>query len=351
MTSARSTGWTLRIELASDNDLTYPTLLGKSPTKGNESILGVVEVEHGRLGPTTLDGVVFAFFGEGSRRVKEKPFGTSSSIYLDEKATTEQRNAIGSIIYNDPRFQAEKMNTLTTTTITIDRGKLAKSPLAPMTVKIGDRGSFTINPCKGGDGLNPVSVVNGWTMFLERDPVVLAVANADWKDFGRSLKVSGMAGEIHYARHRRFGRRARTSREVDASGFRSRADGSGARSGSVCRSSTSSMARSGTSSRTTWSSASRNRRSPGSRVGKSRGRPRKAADHGRLPRPSAAFRGSSPSSAAPYRVTERASSKIADPLGPSSPVGSGLTGRSMTNVAPCPGAEARASIVPPCFST
>jgi hypothetical protein len=189
-----------RINLVSDNDLTYPTLLGKSPTKGNETILGLVEIERGRLGPTTLDGAVFAFFGEGTRRVKEKPFNVLC-IYLDEKCSKEQRNAIGSIIYNDSRFQADKLNALVTTKIVVDRGSpTARSPLTPTTVKIEDRGTFTMTPCKGGDGVNPVSVLNGWTMFLERDPVVLGFAKAEWKDFGRELKVSDTAGEIHYVR-------------------------------------------------------------------------------------------------------------------------------------------------------
>jgi hypothetical protein len=194
-----------RIEMVSDNDLSYPTLFGRAPTKGEETVLGVVEIEHGRMGATTLDGTVFGFYGVGSRTAKEKPFKVLS-VYLDEKSSSlEQRNAIGSIIYNDARFQADKLNTLSTTKIEIVRGsekdkEKEKTPLSPITVKLGDRGNFTITPSKGGDGINPVTIGNASTMFLERDPVAVGIGNGSFKDYGHEVNFVNTAAEIHYVR-------------------------------------------------------------------------------------------------------------------------------------------------------
>ncbi len=197
-----------RVSLASDNDLTYPTLFGRTPTKATQNMLGLVEVERGKLGATTLDGAVFAFYGEATgdmKTRKSKPF-KFLSLYLDEKCPSDQRNAIGRIVYNDPRFQAEKLNTLTTTMINVVRldekgaALLKPAPLAAVTVKIGERGSFTVTPIPGGDGINPVALENSHSMFVQRQPIALGICTAKWKDFGRDLDIAKAAGEIHTVR-------------------------------------------------------------------------------------------------------------------------------------------------------
>jgi hypothetical protein len=148
--------------------------------------------------------MVFAFHCQttGKRGDGHEKSFKSFTLYLDEGSTPAQRKGLGRIFESDARLQAETGTRVSTTNIKIDRERVSKieEKLAELKAKIGDRGTLAIKPILGFDGTTPVSMLNAWTIFSEREPVTLAKGTADWKDAGQELKIRSGCGEIHYIR-------------------------------------------------------------------------------------------------------------------------------------------------------
>lgn len=188
-----------RIGLVTDNDVIPPTLFGHFPTKGTLTFVGVADILHGRMGDIRLDGCRFAYFGRAAGDWKRGKSFDNLSLYIDEAtANSEQRNALGQIFRGSENLRSEVIVPLVVTKFDIAGNP--SDPLGTTRVKIGDRGEFSITPLKGADGRNPIGIVNGFSFFDDREPVLLGNGNANFADHGRSLKITNGSAEVHYAR-------------------------------------------------------------------------------------------------------------------------------------------------------
>jgi hypothetical protein len=182
--------------LTADNcPVLCPCVFGDGPTYGHCLFAGAAVVEDGMLGETSLKGVKWGMIGEFTGEVRSGPKFGFHAYYVDAAATAAQKDALKRILTAPPWSEMGASKGIQEVAIEVAIGKTS---IDSWSFKIGDNGSFTSEPVKGGvDPTQPLVIKNPYGTFPGQTEVILGKAVGKFEDHGKKLDLAGNSGEHH----------------------------------------------------------------------------------------------------------------------------------------------------------
>lgn len=173
-------------------DVSCPCLVGLQPHHGACQFVNGFMIRQGSHGSVSLDGLAWAMMGEFTGTARNPKF-TYVAFYIPEKAGEAQKKALRAILDGPPFAGLGKPLGVTETDVEV---VVPKNETAEHTLRIGDKGSFTITPVLGGARPGePIKIRNPVYPFPV-DEILVGRAEGSFKDHGKTLELAANSGEI-----------------------------------------------------------------------------------------------------------------------------------------------------------
>ncbi|HET6201928.1 MAG TPA: DUF1326 domain-containing protein [Planctomycetota bacterium] len=172
-----------------------PCVFGEGPTYGHCLFAGAAIIDEGKLGSVSLKGVKWGIIGEFSGEVRSGPKFGFHGYYVDSAASPEQKDAMKRILNSSPWSDFGESKGIAEAPIDVQIGK---TPVEKWSFKIGDKGSVSSEPLRGGvDPNQPIVIKNPQGTFPGQTEVILGRAQGEFKDHGKTLTLKDNSGEHH----------------------------------------------------------------------------------------------------------------------------------------------------------
>ncbi|HEX7327442.1 MAG TPA: DUF1326 domain-containing protein [Casimicrobiaceae bacterium] len=165
-----------------------------SPTDGTCTVLAAWHIDHGTFGSTTLDGLNVGFVAHAPGNMFQTKWKVA--LYLDERATDAQRDALGQIYSGQAGGLMAKLGGFI--------GEVAGVRSVPIeyrsagrtrSVRIGSVAAAEIEAITGGDGVSETLLVNPPINLAPGERLVVARSRQyRFADHGMLIEVSNKNG-------------------------------------------------------------------------------------------------------------------------------------------------------------
>lgn len=175
-----------------------PSNLTATMTKGHCDFVFAFQIERGRYADTVLDGLGFAVVGHAPGKSMVDG-NVSVGVLVDERATTEQREAITAIASGQAGGPMAALGPLVSTFLGVEAGKVEfKMEGRKRSFSIGGKLDMAIEGVAGADGSTALHIDN--TVHPANTRLALATADhSKLNALGLSWSLTGGKTNGHYA--------------------------------------------------------------------------------------------------------------------------------------------------------